>query len=177
MRKMIYGMILSILLLLFAVNLHAQVTSYTDQFADFSKYSTYSFLGWQQDSDSLLGDIDKERLQKAFKSEFDARKLSYNQSEGDMLVSLYITLDTESDSTTYNAFIVMSGMDPGPVTIHGDDFEVGTLILSCYDASKGTLIFQGQKVKVIQKNPSKREKSIPRAVKKLMKKYPVKKSK
>ena len=59
-------MILSILILLFAFNLQAQVTSYYDQSVDFSKYSTYSFLGWQQASDSLLGDIDKERLQKAF---------------------------------------------------------------------------------------------------------------
>jgi len=66
MRKMMSGMILSILILLFAFNLQAQVTSYYDQSVDFSKYSTYSFLGWQQASDSLLGDIDKERLQKAF---------------------------------------------------------------------------------------------------------------
>ena len=170
-------MILSILMLLFAVNLQAQVTSYTDPSADFSKYSTYSFLGWQQDSDSLLGDIDKEHLQKAFKSEFDARKLSYKQSGGDMLVSLYISLNTESDSTTDKSFVVMSGMKAEEVTIHGNDFEMGTLILSCYDAGDGDLIFQGQKVKVVQENPDKREKSIPRAVKKLMKKYPVKKAK
>ena len=170
-------MILSILILLFAVNLQAQVTSYYDQSVDFSKYSTYSFLGWQQDSDSLLGDIDKERLQKAFKSEFDARNLSYKQSGGDMLVSLYISLDVESDSISYNAFIVMSGMDPGPTTIHLDDYEMGTVILSCYDAGLNTLIFQGEKVKVVQKNPDKREKTIPKAVGKLMKKFPIEKSK
>ena len=170
-------MILSILMLLFAVNLQAQVTSYYDQSVDFSKYSTYSFLGWQRASDSLLRDIDKEGLQKAFKSEFDARNLNFEQSGGEMLVSLYISLDVKSDSTTFNAFIVMSGMDPGPTTIHGDDYEMGTLILSCYDAKLGTLIFQGEKVKVIQKNPSKREKTIPRAVKKLMRKFPLEKSK
>lgn len=170
-------MILSILMLLFAVNLQAQVTSYTDPSADFSKYSTYSFLGWQQDSDSLIRDIDKENLQKAFKSEFDARKLSYMETEADMLVSLFIALNTESDSTVYTEPIVIAGNEPVQFTIHGDDFEVGTLILSCYDASKGTLVFQGQKVKVLCKNLSKREKTIPRAVKKLMKKYPVKKAK
>ena len=34
-----------------------------------------------------------------------------------------------------------------------------------------------EKVKVIQKNPSKREKTIPRAVTKLMRKFPLEKSK
>ena len=125
----------------------------------------------------MLGDIDMERLQKAFKSEFDARNLNYEQSGGEMLVSLYIFIDVKSDSTTYNEFIVVSGMDPGPTTIHGDDYEVGTLILSCYDAREGTLIFQGEKVKTIQENPSKREKTIPRAVNKLMRKFPIEKSK
>ena len=65
MKKVIPGMLLSISILLFAANLQAQVTSYIDESADFSKYKTYSFLGWQQDSDSLLSDIDKERLQKS----------------------------------------------------------------------------------------------------------------
>lgn len=170
-------MILSILILLFAVNLQAQVTSYYDQSVDFSKYSTYSFSGWQQASDSLLGEIDKERLHKAFKSEFDARNLNYKQSGGEMLVSLYISLDVKSDSTTYSSFIVMSGMDPEVITMHGDDYEEGTLVLSCHDVSEGTLIFQGQKVKVIQENPSKREKTIPKAVSKLMRKFPIEKSK
>ena len=63
------------------------------------------------------------------------------------------------------------------ITMHGDDYEEGTLVLSCHDVSEGTLIFQGQKVKVIQENPSKREKTIPKAVSKLMRKFPIEKSK
>ena len=63
----------SILILLFAVNLLAQVTNYYDQTVDYSNYDNYSFLGWQHASHSFLGDFDQERLQKAFKSEFDAR--------------------------------------------------------------------------------------------------------
>jgi hypothetical protein len=173
MRKMISGMLLSVLILLVAVNLQAQVTSYSDQSADFSKYRTYSFLGWQQASDSLLEDIDKERLQKAFKSEFDARNLSYVQSGGDMLVSLYIILNVKSDSITYSDFVVNSGMTPLETSIPGEEYEEGTLVLSCYDAGEGRVIFQGVKVKTIQKNPSRREKTIPRAVARLMRKFPL----
>lgn len=177
MKKIISGMLMSILMLVFAINLQAQVKSYIDESVDFSAYKTYSFLGWQQDSDSLLGDIDKERLQKAFKSEFDARNLSYVQSGGDMLVSLYIFLDVKADSTTYNQFIVRSSQAATTTTIHEDDYEVGTLILDCYDAKESTLIFQCKKMKTIQEDQAKREKSIPKAVGKLMKKFPVKPAK
>ena len=120
-------MLMSILMLLFAVNLQAQVTSYFDESVDFSKYKTYSFLGWQRDSDSLLKDIDKERLQKAFKSEFNARNLSYVQSGGEMLVSLYIFLDLKGDSLTYHDFYINNDLGPTTTTIRLDDYQVGTL--------------------------------------------------
>lgn len=177
MKKNISGICLSIFLLLGAVNLQAQVTSYVDESVDFSTYKTYSFLGWQQDSDSLLPDIDKERLQKAFKSEFDARNLSYVQSGGDMSVSLYIFLDVKADSTTYNQFITRSSQTATTTTIHEDDYQVGTLIMDCYDAKESKLIFQVKKMKTIQENSAKREKTIPKAVAKLMKKFPVKEAK
>ena len=170
-------MLLSVLVLLFAVQLQAQVTSFFDQSVDLSKYSTYSFLGWQQNSDSILTEIDKERLQKAFRSEFDARNLSYVQSGGDMMVSLYIFIDVKSESIAYSDFVVNSGMTPLETSISGGDYEEGTLVLSCYDAKEETLFFQGVKVKTIQKNPSKREKTIPKAVAKLMREFPIEKSK
>ncbi|MDX2432812.1 MAG: DUF4136 domain-containing protein [Bacteroides sp.] len=177
MKKIISGILLSIFMLLFAVNLQAQVTSYVDESADFSTYKTYSFLGWQQDSDSLLPDIDKERLQKAFKSEFDARNLSYVQSGGDMSVSLYIFLEIKEDSLSYHDFYVNNDLGPTMTTIRLDDYQVGTLIMDCYDAREDNLIFQCLKTKTIQEKSSKREKTIPKAVAKLMKKFPVKEAK
>lgn len=170
-------MLLSIYFLLFAVNLQAQVTIYCDESVDFSKYKTYSFLGWQQDSDSLLMDIDKERLHKAFKSEFDARNYNYVQSGGEMLVSLYISVDEKVDSITYPQEIVIAGQPSIPTTIYRGDYKEGTLILACYDARENILIFQGAKIKVIQENSSKREKTIPKAVAKLMRKFPIEKLK
>ncbi len=170
-------MLLSILMLLVSVNLKAQVTSYVDESVEFSAYKTYSFLGWQRHSDSLLNDIDKDHLQKAFKSEFDARNLKFVQSGGDMSVSLYIILEITEDSLTYQDFYVNNNTGPTATTIRLDDYEVGTLIMDCYDAREDKLIFQCIKTKVVQEDPSKREKTIPKTVGKLMRKFPVKPAK
>ena len=37
-----------------------KVVTDMDTTTDFSKYSTYSFLGWQDDSDRILTDMDGE---------------------------------------------------------------------------------------------------------------------
>jgi len=167
-------MLLSIFMLLIVVNLQAQVTSYFDESVDFSTYKTYSFLGWQRDSDSLLNDIDKESLQKAFKSEFDARNLKFVQSGGEMSVSLYIFVEIKGDSLIYHDFYKNNDIGPTTTTIRLDDYRVGTLIMDCYDIKESKLIFQGKNMKTIHEKPSKREKAIPKAVAKLMRKFPVK---
>ena len=46
-----------------------KVTSDQDKEVDFSKYKTYSFLGWQDGSDKIINEFDKERLRKAFQAE------------------------------------------------------------------------------------------------------------
>ena len=182
MKKIIPGVLLSIAVLFFAGNLQAQVTADFDKSVDFSQYKTYSFLGWQKDSDTLLNDFDKKRLQDAFKAEFDARNLKFVQSGGDMSVSLFIFVDQKTDLTAYTDY--SGGMGYGragwgygggsaTTTVSEDDYQVGTLIMDCYDAKASKLIFQGKNIKTIQEKSSKREKTIPKAVTKLMSKFPV----
>ncbi len=170
------------LLLVFVCNLQAQVTADFDKSVDFTQYKTYSFLGWQNDSDQLLNDFDRKRLQSAFKSEFDARNLTLVEKGGDMAVSLFIFVQQKTDVTAYTDYNAGLGyrragwgMGYGTATTTYNEYEyqVGTLVLDCYDVKEDKLIFQGVSQKTIQENPSKREKTIPKAVKKLMKKYPV----
>lgn len=175
-------MLLSIAMLLFAGNLQAQVTADFDKSVDFSTYKTYSFLGWQKDCDTLLNDFDKKRLQDAFKAEFDARNLKVVESGGDMSVSLFLFVDEKTDLTAYTNY--SGGMGYGRASwgyggtssttnISENDYRVGTLIMDCYDAKESKLIFQGKNIKTIQEKPSKREKTIPKAVAKLMNKFPI----
>jgi len=41
-----------------SANTNAQVTADFDKDADFSKYKTYSFAGWQKDRGAKLNDFD-----------------------------------------------------------------------------------------------------------------------
>ncbi len=183
MKKIISVVLLSVSALFFAGSLQAQVTADFDKSVDFSTYKTYSFLGWQKDSDTLLNDFDKKRLQDAFKAEFDVRNLKFVESGGDMLVSLFIFVDQKTDLTAYTSHSGGYGYgaaswgyggSSSSTTISENDYQVGTLILDCYDAKESKLIFQGKNIKTIQENPSKREKTIPKEVGKLMSKFPLK---
>ena len=60
--------------------------------ADFSNYTTYSFLGWQNNSDEILSDSDKESLRDAFTNEFERRGMTRVNSGGDIQISLYIII-------------------------------------------------------------------------------------
>jgi len=182
MKTIISRLLVNSLLLVFVGNLQAQITSDYDASVDFSQYKTYSFLGWQDDTDQLLSEFDKKRLQDSFKSEFKARNLTLLEKGGDMEVSLFIFVQNKTDVTAYTNYNTGLGYgSPGwgmssgtsTTTYREYDYQVGTLVLDCYDTKEKKLIFQGVSQKTIQTNPSKREKTIPKAVAKLMKKYPV----
>lgn len=186
MKKIVKGMFLSLALFLFASHLQAQVTADFDKSIDFSKYKTYSFLGWQNDSDKLLNDFDRKRLQEAFRSEFDARNLKFVESGGEMSVSLFIFVTEKTDVTAYTNYnggmgyrgaAWGYGSGSSTTTVSETDYLVGTLVMDCYDTKEAKLIFQGINQKTIQENPAKRDKTIPKAVAKLMKKFPLKAAK
>lgn len=186
MKNKSVAIILSFAFLLFAGILQAQTKPFVNDSVDFSSYKTYDFLGWQEHSDTVLSEVDKKRLHDAFKSEFDARNLSYVESGGDMSVSLFLFISEETDHHTYLVYnqsreydSTLIGYGATTATTHTleDDYRIGTLILDCYENREKKLIFQGIKEKTIEENPDKREKTIPKAVAKLMKKFPVKKVK
>ena len=70
---------------------------------DWSKYKTYSFLGWQNHSDQDLSAEDKGYLRDAFTKEFERRGLTRVNSGGDMQISLYIVLSVETAISGYEA--------------------------------------------------------------------------
>lgn len=186
MKKYSFIILLSCLFALIQINLQAQVNTFVADSVDFSSIKTYNFLGWQKHSDSLLSEVDKNRLHSAFKSEFDARNLTYVEKGGDMSVSLFLFITEEIDTYTYLVYnqsreydSTMTGYGAYTATSHTleDDYNKGTLILDCYENKENTLIFQSIMEKIIEENPDKREKTIPRSVGKIMKKFPLKKQK
>ena len=145
---------------------------------DFSKYKTVVFQGWQKESDKQLNEFDQERLINAFRDEFMKRGITKDEENPDMAVTLYLVLGESKSVTQYNNWRVATGygrpQDMSTHTVTEDNFKVGTLVVDIYDAKSKEQIWKATMQKVVQEKPKKREKSIPKAIAKLMKKYPVK---
>ena len=166
-----------------------KVTGDYEKSTDFSAYKTYMFVGWQDDSDQVMNDFDKKRLRESIKSEMDARQFNFVESDADMAVSLYVVVDQKTSTTAYTNYYGGAGYGVGRRGYGGwghgsattsyseNDYLQGTLVLDMYDATSKDLIWQGIATGTITEKPEKRDKKIPKAIAKLMKKFPVDKVK
>ena len=170
----------------------SQVKSDYDKNTDFTKYKSYTFAGWQQDSDKQINDFDKKRIHESLKGELDARSMNLVESDGDAVISLFIVIDEKTSTTAYTNYnggmgygmrggwgmgYGGVGMGSSTTTYSENDYRQGTFVIDMYDANTKQLVWQGVSTKTINEKPQKREKTIPKGMKKLMKKYPVQASK
>ena len=85
-----------------------------DKTVDFTKYKTLSYYGWAKDSDKILNEFDKERIEGAFATEFMKRGIDFKQSGGDITVSLFIVMDQKTGATAYTTHMGYGGWGYGP---------------------------------------------------------------
>lgn len=191
MKNFIITFSVFLVALLTTTQIYAQVHSDYDQSVDFTKFKTIRFLGWQDDSDKLINDLDKQRILESFGKEFEMRNLTFVKQGGDLAVTLYLKLDQKTSTTAYTDYNggmgyggrwgygygvgwgAGMGMGSSTTTFSENDYEVGTLVVSVYEGESKKLIWQGISNKTINENPKKRVKTIPKGVQKIMKKYPV----
>lgn len=172
---------------LFVVSSSAQIKSDYDKEYDFSQISTYSFGGWEKDSDKILNDFDKKRIIDAMVHELNIRGLKYVESGGDVAITLFVVVQQKTSTTAYTTYnggfgyrgrwgwgYGGVGMSTSDTTFDTDDYLEGTFVVDMYDASSKDLKWQGVITSVVKEKPEKREKSIPKKIKRLMKKFPVK---
>jgi hypothetical protein len=167
-----------------------KVVSDFDPSVDFTQYKTYEYYGWIEESDKLLNDLDKRRIEAAFGAEFEARGLKYVESGGDLVVGLFIV--TEQKTQTTATTTGMGGMGgygyggyygygPGwgwgggmSTTTYSDyNYVEGTLVCDVYDRAKEQLVWEGIGTGTVDQDPSTRDEGIPKAVAKIMEAYPV----
>jgi hypothetical protein len=176
--------------MLFVNIIFAQVKSDYDKTVDFSKYKTYTFKGWAENSDQILNDFDKKRILESFRDELTARGMSKDDSNPDVGITLYIVVQQKTSTTAYTNYNggmgygmgrwgwgAGYGMGSSTTTYSENDYLEGTIVIDFYDESSKNLVWQGVLTKEVTENPQKREKTIPKNVKKLMKAYPVKPNK
>lgn len=155
-----------------------------NQEADFSRMSTYSFHSWQDISDEIFSDDDKQIMREAFNREFERRGLKPVSSGGDMQVSLYIVVNNETAFSGYNDYVggrtgsythYMGGWGYGynGNTMKQRDKLMGTLIMNVYGGGSNNQIWQAIATGAVNENPQTRDKSIPETVSIVMRKFPI----
>ena len=178
------------LILLFLITLGisgcsgVKVVTDSEKTTDFSNYKTFSFLGWQYNSDELLNDLEKERLRSAFSTEFEKRNLKFVEKGGDLSITLFFIIQNESSTTAYTNYYAragagrggyrgIGGTDAASTTYYTEELLRGHLIMDVFDESTSNKIWQGIASGLINEKPEKRAKGIPKSVAALMKKFPV----
>jgi hypothetical protein len=167
-----------------------KVTSDKDGNFDFTQVKSLSYYGWTEESDKILNQFDKERIEKSFANEFKNRGISVTDRDGDIVVSLYIVVDQKTGTTAYTNHYGAGGpygyyggygygarwgwgMGYSTTSYSEYDYKVGTLVCDVFDSKTKNLVWQGVVSGEINENPKNREQNIPRVVRELMKKYPV----
>ena len=98
MKKISLILLLAIVMIISSCNT-LSVTSDYDKTVDFTQFKTYSYYGWADNSDKILTPFDKERIEKAFASEFNNRGLTFQKEGGDLVVALYIVTEQKQQTT------------------------------------------------------------------------------
>jgi len=166
-----------------------RITTDYDKTVDFTKLKTFEYYGWAAESDKLLNQLEKRRIEAAFGDEFEKRGIKLVESGGDMLVALYIMTQ---DKTQYNATTTGMGyggyygygpgwgrgpgmgMSMSTTTVSEYNYTVGTLVIDIYHAGDEKLIWESIATGTVDDNPQTREKNTPKTVAKIMAPYPVK---
>ena len=67
-----------------------------DKSIDFTKYKTFEYYGWAEESDKILKQFDKDRIENAFGAEFAKRDMKFVESDGDLIVTLHIITEKKT---------------------------------------------------------------------------------
>lgn len=151
---------------------------------DFSGYQTYSFQSWQDLDEEIFSEADKKLLRESFIKEFKRRGLKLVNSAGDMQVSLYVVLNTETAFSGYNDYVggrsagythYMGGWGYG---YNGNTSKqraelMGTLIMNVYNTRDKKQIWQAIATGAVNENAKTRDNSIPETVSIIMRRFPV----
>jgi hypothetical protein len=189
MKNTIKTLALLMIVLILAACSSVKITTDYDKTVDFTQFKTFEYYGWAAESDKILNQLEKERIEHAFGEELRARGLEYVESGGDLIIALYIMTQ---EKTQYNATTTgmgyggyygygpgygwgpgYGGMNMSTTTVSEYNYTVGTLVIDIFDARNERLIWESIATGTVDDNPQTREKNTPKTVAKIMAPYPV----
>ena len=155
----------------------AQKTSFDyDKAANFSTYKTYTLKDGTKVGDPLIDN----RIIAALETELKAKGLTRADASPDLAVVYHVAFDKQKDITTYSSGMgggyYRWGGGWGTTDVRINEILVGTLMIDMADQRKNEMVWRGVGVKEVDTTakPDKRDKSIQKAVQKILKNYPPK---
>lgn len=162
-----------------------KISSDYDKEADFSKYQDFHYVGWAKNSDEILNDLDKRRIEQAFANEFASRGIKFVEaSEADAAVSLFIVVDQKTGTTAYTDYYggmgygygyPRWGWGGGYATTRYQEYDYldGTLVVDVFDAGTKKLVWQGVASGTVNEKTKGREDRINKVAREIMARYPI----
>jgi hypothetical protein len=151
------SILLSLFALIYSGCSSTKVISDQDPAEDFTQIKTFEYYGWADNSDQMLNRFDKERIESAFAEEGKKRGLTQVDSNGDVIVILFISGEMKTQTTANTNTMGMGGMggrgrgmrSPGwgwgathsTTTINETNYLEGTLMIEMYNRADQKLIF------------------------------------
>ena len=157
----------------------AQKTTYDfDKTAIFAEFRTYAFKDGTSTGDPLVD----ARIVSALEDQLTLKGLSKTTSKPDVYVVFHMAFDKEKDISTYSTGPMYGGYGWGwgwgwgstTTDVRVREILVGTLAVDVVDADRQKVAWRGLGTKEVdtKASPEERDKSIAKAVGKIMRNYP-----
>lgn len=162
----------------------------SDKTVDFSKFKTFSLYPWDYKNGYQINDYDKNTILTAIKNEMTDKGYKFQNDGGDLVVSIFITIDNETSYEAYTnhyggwagygggwgyyGFGYGYGYGPGfsTTTVTERNYQTGTLIIDVFSSEDKKLIWQGIGSKEVETNLDKRDKELPKNVGRILATFP-----
>lgn len=184
--------ILSIFMLVLFLSSCSSLKVYTDsdKTVDFNQFTSFSLYPWDYKHGYQLNDYDKGTILNAIKTEMTEKGYEFEKEGGDLVISIFLTLDDKTSYTAYtdhyggwagygggwgySGFGYGYGYGPGfsTTTVTENNYQEGTLIIDIFNAADKKLIWQGIGSKEVQTDLDKRDQQLPKNVGKILASFP-----
>ena len=195
MKKLILYTLLIVFILPACSSL--DVTNNYDKSVDFKNFSTYSLFPWDTHNDKAINDYDKYTIISSIKDEMESRGYAYVETNGDLIVSLFVVLQNKTSyqayTTHYGGYAGYGGgwgyygspwaygygWGPGysSTTVQSTNYKQGTLIIDIFQLDNKKLIWQGIGSGEVIEDLDERDRKLPKRISQVFRKFPIPKSK
>jgi hypothetical protein len=160
------------LLLVFAVVVFAKVTIDYDQAADFSKYTTFSWIKEPNTKDPLI----KQRIIGFINTQLISKEFTMLPAGGDLAIAAHAaTHEEKTVETFYSGYPRWRWHDAwGTETTMVETYEVGTLVVDLFDANTGQIIWHGVASDTITDNSDRNTRELQKVIAEMFKHFPPK---